>query len=47
MLNVAPEDRRDATVAFLTLFGILAGHSMLETARDTLFLAKLPASRLP
>ncbi len=34
-------------VATATLFGILTGHSMLETARDTLFLSSLPASRLP
>jgi ATP/ADP translocase/HEAT repeat protein len=34
-------------VATATLFGILAGHSVLETARDALFLSSLPASRLP
>ena len=33
--------------AFLTLFGILASHTVLETARDALFLARLPASQLP
>jgi ATP:ADP antiporter, AAA family len=33
--------------ATLVLFAILAGHSMLETARDALFLSALPASRLP
>ena len=32
--------------AFLTIFGTLAGHTLLETARDALFLARLPASRL-
>ncbi|MEE8409635.1 MAG: MFS transporter [Myxococcota bacterium] len=31
----------------MTLFGLLSGHAMLETARDALFLAKLPASQLP
>lgn len=31
---------------FLTLFGIIAGHTILETARDALFLTKLPPSRL-
>ena len=41
------EERRDAWVAFATLFFILAGHAMLETARDALFLAELPAARLP
>ena len=34
-------------VAFFTLFGVLAGHAMLETARDTLFLTALPAEQLP
>jgi len=33
--------------ATLVLFGILAGHSILETARDALFLSALPASQLP
>lgn len=33
--------------AFLTLFGVLCGHALLETARDALFLSKLPASQLP
>jgi len=32
--------------AFLTLFGVMCGHALLETARDALFLAKLPASQL-
>jgi len=40
-------DRRNVTAAFLTLFGILVAHSLLETARDTLFLTRLPASQLP
>jgi ATP:ADP antiporter, AAA family len=34
-------------VATATLFGVLTAHSLLETARDTLFLSSLPASRLP
>jgi hypothetical protein len=34
-------------VATATLFGILTGHSILETARDALFLSSLPASQLP
>ena len=33
--------------ATTVLFGILAGHSILETARDALFLSSLPASQLP
>lgn len=32
--------------AFGTLFLLIAGHTLLETARDALFLAKLPATRL-
>lgn len=47
LLTIRTEDRRATRVAFLTLFGLLAGHAMLETARDALFLAKLPASQLP
>lgn len=44
--KVRPEDRKGAIAAFLTIFGTLAGHTLLETARDALFLARLPASRL-
>ncbi len=40
-------ERRDVWAAFLTLFALIASHSMLETARDALFLAKVPATRLP
>src|ERR1700761_6101906 len=42
-------DRSERTAAiggFLTLFGILAGHTLTETARDAMFLAKLPAHDL-
>jgi ATP:ADP antiporter, AAA family len=46
MNSISPEDRRPALFAFLTIFGTLAGHTLLETARDALFLARLPASRL-
>jgi ATP:ADP antiporter, AAA family len=45
--DVRPGERRFAVAAFLTLFGIFAGYTTLETARDALFLAKLPASQLP
>lgn len=45
--DVRPEERRAATTAFITLFGIIASHTVLETARDALFLARLPASQLP
>jgi ATP:ADP antiporter, AAA family len=40
-------ERRDVWAAFLTLFALIASHALLETARDALFLAKVPASRLP
>jgi AAA family ATP:ADP antiporter len=43
---VRPDERRGTLVAFLTIFGTLAAHTLLETARDALFLARLPASRL-
>lgn len=32
--------------AFFTLFGLIAAHTILETARDALFLTKLPVNRL-
>ncbi len=44
--EIRPEERRETSIAFLTLFGILAGHVLLETARDALFLARIPASHL-
>jgi len=40
-------ERRDVWTAFATLFALIASHALLETARDALFLAKVPASRLP
>jgi len=45
--DLRPDERYGAATAFLTLFGILAGHTLLETARDALFLARLPATQLP
>ncbi len=44
---VRPDERREAHAAFLTLFGFVASHTMLEAARDALFLAKVPATHLP
>ncbi len=46
-LGVRPEDGRTVWTAFATLMTIVAAHAVLETARDALFLADLPASRLP
>ncbi|MDH3284156.1 MAG: hypothetical protein OEQ13_05410 [Acidobacteriota bacterium] len=45
--RVRPDERRDVLGALLTLFGFMTGHALLETARDALFLARLPATRLP
>ncbi len=39
--------RRNAWAAAATLFVIMAGHTVLETARDSLFLASLPIQQLP
>jgi hypothetical protein len=47
LLGLRPDERRGAAVAFLTIFGILGAHTLLETARDALFLARLPARELP
>ncbi len=46
LANLGRAERRAAVGAFLTLFGILAGHTLTETARDAMFLAKLPAEHL-
>jgi AAA family ATP:ADP antiporter len=40
-------ERRDAWAAFSTLFVLIGSHSLLETARDALFLGRVPATRLP
>lgn len=46
-LSVRREERRLSVSFAATLFTVIAGHSMLETARDTLFLSALPPTRLP
>ncbi len=45
--DIRPDERRGVAAAFLTLLGILAAHTLLETARDALFLSRLPATQLP
>jgi AAA family ATP:ADP antiporter len=45
--DVRADERRATAAAFATNFGILAAHTILETARDALFLSKLPAAQLP
>ncbi len=42
-----PRERRAAAAAFITLACVMAGHAILETARDALFLRSLPATQLP
>ena len=39
--------RREVLTAFALLATLIAGHTLLETARDALFLAKIPATKLP
>jgi AAA family ATP:ADP antiporter len=45
--SVRVGERRDTWVAFATLFGLIGSHALLETARDALFLSKIPATQLP
>ncbi len=45
-MDLREGEARPAIEAFLALFGIIAGHTILETARDALFLSALPPSRL-
>ena len=47
LLDLREDERRPAWIAFVTLLTIMAGHALLETARDALFLASLPAAHLP
>ncbi len=46
-LDIRPGERRNTFAAFATLLLVTTGHTLLETARDAFFLAKMPASRLP
>jgi ATP:ADP antiporter, AAA family len=45
-MDLREGEARPAIEAFFALFGIIAGHTILETARDALFLSALPPSRL-
>ena len=45
--SVRREDRRNLVVGFVGLMTIMTAHSVMETARDTLFLTNLPATELP
>ncbi len=50
MVRFLPEirlqERQETYFGFFTLFGIMAAHALLETARDSLFLARIPPSHL-
>jgi ATP:ADP antiporter, AAA family len=46
IVDVRQGEARPAVLAFFLLALLIGGHTMLETARDALFLGKLPASRL-
>ncbi len=47
LADVHPDERGATIWATITVFLVLVAHSMLETARDALFLSHLPASHLP
>jgi AAA family ATP:ADP antiporter len=47
LVDIRSGERGATLSAFFTLFGITAAHTLLETARDALFLARIPVSRLP
>ncbi len=47
LLSLRPAERRPAWIAFAFLTTLMASHTLLETARDALFLARLPARHLP
>jgi ATP/ADP translocase/HEAT repeat protein len=47
LVAVRPAEQRDAWTAFVTLFATIACLALLETARDALFLSRLPVSQLP
>jgi ATP/ADP translocase len=46
LIDLRGDEARPTIEAFVTLFGVVAAHTILETARDALFLSKLPPERL-
>lgn len=46
-LRLPSGQRAAALLATATLFAIMAGHTLLETARDSLFLTRMSVERLP
>ncbi|MBX3224507.1 MAG: hypothetical protein KF795_28595 [Labilithrix sp.] len=47
LIDVRLEERRNTFAAFAALLAITSAHTLLETARDALFLSRLPAAELP
>lgn len=47
LVDIRRGERAAVGVAFVTLMAVVAGHSLLETARDTLFLTKISPTGLP
>ncbi len=47
LFSTRPEDRRNLAAGFVSLLAIMTAYAILETARDALFLAGLPATMLP
>ncbi|HEY4116804.1 MAG TPA: Npt1/Npt2 family nucleotide transporter, partial [Byssovorax sp.] len=45
-VDVRPGEGRALAGAFFVCFGIVGGHTILETARDAMFLSKLPPTQL-
>lgn len=46
LFDIRAEERRAASLAFFALLGITAAHTLVETARDALFLARVPVEHL-
>ncbi len=44
---LSPTERRTTITSFVFLLALMSAHSLMETARDALFLGALPAERLP
>lgn len=45
--ELAPRQRRAVIAGFVTLLILMTGHLLVETARDAVFLANIPATELP
>ena len=45
--DVRPHERKRAWFGFLTLFGLVVSHELLETARNAVFLDRLSSAGLP